>query len=439
MPADSISHAMTRSLSQIHRLLKNILLCPESLGKRASAQFMPGRERHGAFTGGIAATWWYTERTFEAADAVAALTVQANPTFANCELKFVSSVVMQTLQEKCGDEDLFDVGAVLFKRSGTLFGCAAVPPLQLAQAIQSAIAHNLISKIGRHCTIYAAPRIKCSSFHLEEEEIRLVAKDDAQAWGKVKEQNFALRSWTPAHPTLDSQADSAFSPNISFQCVLASEDLGTPTGSEFNGILKFRKLAALLHATVCKTSGGSFSIAQGLPSNFIIQFPHTSIAQGAITRRQCAPILPFLSEPLEILDGHVSTVRAWYILRRRCSTEVQGRLDKGANFLNRGLNAADIEAFINYFIALDALFGERGSVEASILRGVKVLSVEKSLKDKASWLFDLRNELVHGGGRYITEWPSYGRYRRHFRSDPLDDVRKLAQAAILEAPALYAL
>jgi hypothetical protein len=408
MPADSISHAMTRSLSQIHRLLKNILLCPESLGKRASAQFMPGRERHGAFTGGIAATWWYTERTFEAADAVAALTVQANPTFANCELKFVSSVVMQTLQEKCGDEDLFDVGAVLFKRSGTLFG-------------------------------YAAPRIKCSSFHLEEEEIRLVAKDDAQAWGKVKEQNFALRSWTPAHPTLDSQADSAFSPNISFQCVLASEDLGTPTGSEFNGILKFRKLAALLHATVCKTSGGSFSIAQGLPSNFIIQFPHTSIAQGAITRRQCAPILPFLSEPLEILDGHVSTVRAWYILRRRCSTEVQGRLDKGANFLNRGLNAADIEAFINYFIALDALFGERGSVEASILRGVKVLSVEKSLKDKASWLFDLRNELVHGGGRYITEWPSYGRYRRHFRSDPLDDVRKLAQAAILEAPALYAL
>jgi hypothetical protein len=102
------------------------------------------------------------------------------------------------------------------------------------------------------------------------------------------------------------------------------------------------------------------------------------------------------------------------------------------------MNSDDIEAYINYFVTLDALFGERGSVEASILAGVRTLDVNAAYIEKASWLFDLRNEIVHGGSRYVTEWPKYTRYTQHFRSEPMADVRCLAQLAVLRAPCVFA-
>jgi hypothetical protein len=95
------------------------------------------------------------------------------------------------------------------------------------------------------------------------------------------------------------------------------------------------------------------------------------------------------------------------------------------------MNSDDIEAYVNYFVTLDALFGERGSVESSILAGVKSLGADPKFEEKASWLFDLRNELVHGGSRYITEWPKYDRYVQHFRTKPFSDIRTLAQIAVL--------
>jgi hypothetical protein len=101
------------------------------------------------------------------------------------------------------------------------------------------------------------------------------------------------------------------------------------------------------------------------------------------------------------------------------------------------MNSDDIEAYINYFVTLDALFGERGSVEASILAGVRALDINPAYIEKASWLFDLRNEIVHGGSRYITEWPKYTRYTQHFRSKPMADVQSLAQLAVLRAPYMF--
>ena len=102
------------------------------------------------------------------------------------------------------------------------------------------------------------------------------------------------------------------------------------------------------------------------------------------------------------------------------------------------MNADDIEAYINNFVALDALFGERGSVEASIEAGILSLALGADLEQRVSCLFDLRNELVHGGSRYISEWPKYQSYVRHFKSQPLADVAKLARSAILAAPAHHA-
>jgi hypothetical protein len=127
-------------------------------------------------------------------------------------------------------------------------------------------------------------------------------------------------------------------------------------------------------------------------------------------------------------------VKEGYLQRASCPKDFQQRLDKASYFVNRGMNADDIEAYVNYFVALDALFGERGAVEASIICGIQSLALGTELEERVPWLFDLRNELVHGGSRYITEWPKYGRYLKHFETNPLSDVGRLARTAILVAP-----
>ncbi len=131
-------------------------------------------------------------------------------------------------------------------------------------------------------------------------------------------------------------------------------------------------------------------------------------------------------------------IQNWYDTCDRCSDGDQRRLEKGARFLNRAMNSDDIESYVNYFVTLDALFGQRGAVETSILAGIKSLGIDPKFTEKTPWLFDLRNEIVHGGSRYIAEWPKYARYSQHFRTKPLEDIRALAQFAVLHAPRAFA-
>lgn len=51
------------------------------------------------------------------------------------------------------------------------------------------------------------------------------------------------------------------------------------------------------------------------------------------------------------------------------------------------MNSSDIESYINYFVALDALYGKIGSVSKSIEQGVSCLPDSSHWNEKISWLF----------------------------------------------------
>ena len=429
---------MTPYLSQIARLLKSILLRPADASKRPSAQFVPGKHTPFTFSGGIAVSWWYSEDTFRAIDAVAALTIESSSDFRDCDVETVASAVTSTLQELCLDKNLFHGDAVFLGQRDTLFDCRKTPPPELATAISEAIATNLRARIGRRCTIYAVPRIRTASFELENDSVQVIAKADADAWQKLIEKGFEFDGWSPLRPQVGDRQDRTYAPPSDFECVLVAEERGTSAGAKFNSVLRFRKLAAVVHAVASKDSPHRIHKSMARPFDFLVQFPHGSIHEGRITRSDCAPVIPYFASDVQISSEGVESVRAWYDATGRCDKPHRDRVEKAANFLNRGLNAEDIEAYINYFVALDALFGQRGSVEASILEGVESLELESAFSEKAEWLFDLRNEIVHGGSRYVSEWPKYPRYTQHFRSKPMDDVRVLAQLAVLGAPQLFA-
>jgi hypothetical protein len=144
--------------------------------------------------------------------------------------------------------------------------------------------------------------------------------------------------------------------------------------------------------------------------------------------------LPYYINNRTISSDEISEIKHWYEAEALLSKDKRNRAERSAHYINHAMNADDIESYINYFISLDALFGNRGSVEKSIEEGISRLNVDDKQKEKASWLFDLRNELVHGGSRHIKEWPKYFRYYRHFESEPLSDIEQLAMESLCQFP-----
>lgn len=428
---------MTPLQSYLLRLAKSILLRPTAQAGHPSAQFIAGRHSPFEFPCGAALSWWYSADTFKTIEAVARLIIDGWSEFRDCDSESVESIVTNTLQEICVDSSLFDCDAVFFAGRDNLFECRNVSVPIFATRIQQAIVANLEASIGRNCTVHVIPRFQVDSLVVEGEALRVIAKKDETAWQHLVDEGYEFNGWTPLRPQVGLDGDRTFTPPWDFECLLVAEGSGTQKGSKFSSILRFRKLAAILHAVACMHVGRPLHKSAASPFRFCTQFPHKSSSVVQITRSHCDPVLPYFVSDVRVPLPCLASIHDWYATANRCDSDHRNRIDKAANFLNRGVNSDDIEAYLNYFISLDALFGQRGAVETSILEGVRALRLDSSFAEKAAWLFDLRNEIVHGGSRYISEWPKYVRYTQHFGSHPTADVQRLAQVAVLEAPRLY--
>lgn len=424
-------------LGQIVRLTKSLLLSFPGVGTdQPCAQFMPGKDRQVGSSGGIVATWWYSDQTFDAVEAVARLIIRSSAEYQDCDSESVRTVVTETMQEVCADRALFDVDAVLFGRRGTLFDCLRVPVPQYADAVLKAMQSNLTASIGNHCTVFAVPRLVVSSFSIPCEKVHVIAINDRAAWQSMIDRGYRFDTWSPASPLLGGRR---FTPAGSFRSVLVSEDHGTSKGARFSSTLKFRKLLAVLVAIISDRARRTYHPSAAHPVTGCMQFPHASNADGSrAVLSDCGTLLPHYVSDIDVAPEDVQRLNEWYDDCEKCNPKSKDRIKKAAHFLNRAMNAEDIEAYVNYFVALDALFGQRGSVEKSILRGVAALGLGQPFVERAARLFAFRNEIVHGSSRYISECPGYDRYVEHFNEEPGSDLQRLAQLAVIGAPRLTA-
>ncbi len=428
---------MNRTLAQVARLTRSILIQPDSSSYLPSAQFIAGKRPPFGFPSGIGICWWYSDDTFEAQEALASLLKEMDGSFKDCDTESVVKTISATLQEICLDRSLFNGDDVFLQRKPNLFECRGqISVIDFASRILDAIKSNLRGIIGRRCTLYPLSRYRGPSFVVPGAGLRAVAKSDESAWSEFAKEGYELNGWSPQSPTLKDSGDR-FPSRLDFEYVLVSEEYGTQHGAKFASSVKFRVLITILHAVAAARSRYPSHKAMAQPFRSCIQFPHDSAPDHVITWSDCDALSPYYTSDIPLGPEAIEALKSWYRDSAACSSDFKQRLDKATYFVNRGMNADDIEAYINHFVALDALFGERGSVEASILSGIQALALGPDVEQKVPWLFDLRNELVHGGSRYITEWPKYQRYVRHFKTKPLADVEQIARSAILFAPSRY--
>lgn len=419
--------------SQIVHLLKSIHLQNDGAEVKYFAKFLAGERLGNPFLG-VGLTWWYTKDTFRLRDIISVMLIKDQKQFKDCDPESVSEVIMSTLQEIAVNRILFDVDAILFAKQPTLFGCCIIGTIDFVRTFLERLQENLISLIGRRCTVHVLPRFKVESFCLPENSLRIISKGDHRSWKMLAEEGYLIDFQSDVSSMLQGLNNQVFSMPEDFDCALVSENSGTQKGSRFNSILQFRKLTAVLFSVASQIKHSPPHKSSAQPFGFCVQFPHKSNSDLRVYRNDCAPIAPYYASDVVIDSANMQLIRHWFERVGECSDDVRVKIEKGAHFLNRAMNSSDIEGYLNFFIVLDAIYGSQGMVESSITGGVRNLKVDRNYVEKIRWLFKLRNEIVHGGSRYIGEWPGYADYLKHFQSRPQADIEYIAQQAVLQSP-----
>ncbi|HAS7003471.1 hypothetical protein HJ091_22870 [Vibrio parahaemolyticus] len=425
---------MKKIIGQIIALTKNIFLSSPDGTQNGMEQFFAGKRDPFRFSGGIGISWWYTQFTYKTVENLSFLINGEIEGFSGCDHKTIQSVIRQTLQEICVDRNVFDGDLVCFRGKDTLFECRTENDAnKYGTYIFEMILENVRSSISSGCVIYTAPRITGKSFTIDCENIHVIHKDDSDKWGELIELGYHFDGWNPHTGELKGGGKTAFS-RKDYDYIFVAETEGTIQGNKFSASLKFRKLFSVISGYVdCKYR----LKVMAKPYSVSMQIPHVRSESKSFTQSEIGELYPYYGDTIEIKSDDISKIKQWYKDEQELTVEQRNRIEKCAHFINKGMNSSDIESYINYFVALDALYGKIGSVSKSIEQGVSCLPDSSHWNEKISWLFDLRNELVHGGSRYIEEWPKYMRYYRHFSTEPAIDIEKLAFHALASAPSLF--
>ncbi|WP_157522655.1 hypothetical protein [Mitsuaria sp. 7] len=432
---------MSPILSQIARLTKSIYTghADSDTSNQPSAQFFAGRKTGDPFRSRIGLSWRYGKDTNSALRNLSRLLVRSDAQYKNFDKRTMRASLTETLQEICLEKSIFDTDLLMFGGARSLFQCRSIqtPVPQFLSRIETEFRNTMNSKLGRFCTIHSLPRVVGINLDLAQFQIKIIDIASAEDWQHVLGAGYATGGWTPLNPHINGRTDSTFSPPNTTKSLFISEDDGTAAGCKSEAEIKFRCLAAVLYAVYCENVEFPPMRATADASTFCVQFPHQSNFERSYLRSQIRPILPFFGAPMVISNIMTQEIQIWYQALAECDTQSHARIQKGAHFFNLALNDQGIQAFVNYFVALDAIFGVRGSVERSILDGIASLGLGPQIGQKTAWLFELRNELVHGGSRRVEEWPRYERYCEHFDTEPMDDMATIARMVIRRASRVF--
>jgi hypothetical protein len=423
---------------QIILLTKSIWLAEPQDQRGFAAQFIPGRRNLYLPPAGIGLSWWYTKRAFKSVEVIASMILQSVPGLESCDPETVEETIRHTLQQRSTDVALFKPDEILCSHAGNLFEHRSIDSAaDFAADILESIIESLRSKLTARCTIYVAPRIEGPTFAIANEGITALSRSDLAGWSDIERRGYRTNGWTPVTGKFAYGNDLVFS-NLKYDYVFLCEDTGTRKGCHSAAALKFRRLFAVIFAAISEGQASRLLKCAGAPYRMSLQFVGPNSTDGSICMDGFEPLAPYYADEHVLTVADITAIQAWYETVQHLPPSGASRMEKGAHFVNRAMNSDDIESFVNYFVALDAMFGEIHKVENSITTAVGNLGLAQTMCEKLPWLFDLRNELVHGGSRSVKEWPKYQRYYRYFDSKPARDMEKLSFAALLRAPARLA-
>ena len=145
---------------------------------------------------------------------------------------------------------------------------------------------------------------------------------------------------------------------------------------------------------------------------------------GEIDGRALGPFLPPLTGVKVFPRQDIDCMKNF--LKPRASQERDTRYRVALEFLALGWLFRESQAFINWFIAIDALFGSRDieNWKQNIVErvGTRLSSLEGDIGNKIGLLVDIRSDMLHGRCSSMSSSRNFLRYWRRFQKHPLRDM-----------------
>ena len=349
------------------------------------------------------------------------------------DIKGLAKIVMQFFREHIIDGSFFLSCRILSGEPVTVFDCIRDEnKMEFAQRVWEHIYEMFSDAMTEWLILYPLVKVQTASVDLGFDGISILTSKDISGWKIIKTDFPDLSNWNPEQ---GCRADNPSEGNL-FQkppSWVACRIVGTIDGVRREAERRLRVFLGVLLAHCTEQQPGLDQRSSAQPVSYSVQFAgkdnRTHVGQKTAF---IGTLLHPLLREIEITPQNIEAVQAWY---SRCEdkSELALRALSAARYYNYAFSADELTRFLYLYIALDALFGVRGKVEATIDTGIgKVFADEKLWIERAKFLFDLRSELVHGGSSYIEEWKDFDHYQQRFHKTPTEDAFTAATQSIIQ-------
>lgn len=381
---------------------------------------------------GFKLTWWYGKSAVKCCMDIAAMAISFDSALKFGDNRAFYSIIMQFLENNALNGEFFNDTLVRQKKVKTLFEARALNDItEFASRLWRSIYKALLNSTANWLVLYPFSHINTKSFILDFDGISLMNVDDKDMWCRLCQKYPTAKYWNPETGKCVDEKQSVFSRKAPSTWLIC-ETKGTELGVRVNASRLMRKFIGVFFSFVYEHNQTVLHKSMAQPSVFSIQFPSEP---GHIHSEQIiagiGTLLPPLLDEICLTSNSLKDISTWYQVSSSAPASKVHRAEVGAQFIQYGMVADGIERFIHSFIVLDALFGKRHKVEDCIKDGLqKVFKNNQMWENKIDKIYDLRNELIHGGVISIDDWKNLGSYRRTFGTEPLRDVISAATSSL---------
>ncbi len=381
--------------------------------------------RHEFLTRGVVMTLWKTDRSRELLRELAETVRSTGPRLATGDVRTFSGAIDTVIGDRLMDPRYFNVPVSL---AGTLFD--ALTPGS-GEALASVLWREILSAcekaLGGWLTIYPLRKVATSGA-LVLGNVRLLPADDGACWAMLRARFKFIDRFKPQFGFFDTGGEG-YGFKVPVAAYLVAENSGSsPEALEQSARLMRRLLAvivALRHPehpnqvtkSAAEAETSAFQLSDG--------------QEGRLQFLSIGEIFPPLLNTFKCDVALLAAVGDWH---RKCDTagaDKRERAHKAAEHLHRAFVSDRVAKFLNAFIVLDSLFGERNQVKARIVDGAKrVFPADATWPERAALLFELRSTLAHGVIAEFRDWARLPEYTTRFKSDPTTDAWEISTTAL---------
>lgn len=374
--------------------------------------------------------WWFEGRAYALIDEIALMLRIYEPSFQRFTKSGLSEFINDFLKSHALDPNLFNTHYINPQSTfNSLFEARSTQDIKtFGSIILKAILNEKSENNGNWLNIYSMPvNIHSLTFELGYEGISVIKNDDNEAWDKISKKYLGVNLRHNGED-LRKTVRKEYKTNIWVLC----EEVGV-------------KSVASHHAEI---KVGAFFVV--ILSHFIIQNPQYMLKNSteprpivfrypSILNKDKTSSFGFpksfnypIYHQVDIMPDDLLSIRRWYDGFSKAPIATRKKILIAAHFMRAAMTNGGLISFMLYFTALDAIYGIKGNVEKSIIDGIRKTLGDDVWCKKAKKIYQLRNDIVHGGITSFEEWDEMDSYKKEFQTYPDGDMWKLACKCLIK-------